>query len=253
MLGRTNTGGGGTFLNFKVVGNPQPASPKENTIWVNTDTPITGYAFSATEPADHMEGIVWISVGTSSHVAFSALKKHSVMVYPMSAKQHIGGAWVDKTAKSYQNGAWVDWMLNVISAIDEFVEIRESGTGGITVNDDISVTVTTTGTGNNNQGAVTYYSDNTFDLSQYKTLTFDLDNGTTEHIHVGFFSKRTSPYYWENVIATKQAENVGSHVVDLSNVNATGYFGIGLAGFRGPGASGGFGTQSATIANVRLL
>lgn len=45
-----NMTGGGTSLNFKVVGNPQPASPKENTIWVNTNTPISGYYFGNEEP-----------------------------------------------------------------------------------------------------------------------------------------------------------------------------------------------------------
>ena len=39
--------GGSNVLNFKVVGNPQPTNPKENTIWINTDTKITGYQFSA--------------------------------------------------------------------------------------------------------------------------------------------------------------------------------------------------------------
>lgn len=49
MLGRTNTGGAG--LNFKVVGGTtQPSSPKENTIWVNTDTPITSWDFSSEAP-----------------------------------------------------------------------------------------------------------------------------------------------------------------------------------------------------------
>lgn len=39
--------GGGNPLNFKVVGNPQPNNPKENTIWIDTDVPITGWQFSA--------------------------------------------------------------------------------------------------------------------------------------------------------------------------------------------------------------
>ena len=49
MLGRTNTGCG-TSLNFKVVGNPQPETAKENTIWFNTDVKITGWNFAATQP-----------------------------------------------------------------------------------------------------------------------------------------------------------------------------------------------------------
>ena len=53
-------GSGGTSLNFKVVGNPKPTSPKENTIWINTDVPITGYHFSATQPETMAEGMVHI-------------------------------------------------------------------------------------------------------------------------------------------------------------------------------------------------
>lgn len=43
-------GGGGTSLNFKVVGNPQPENPKVNTIWVNTDVRITGWLFAPENP-----------------------------------------------------------------------------------------------------------------------------------------------------------------------------------------------------------
>lgn len=43
--------GGGSSLNLHVVGGTaQPAEPKENTVWVNTNIDIHSYAFSATEP-----------------------------------------------------------------------------------------------------------------------------------------------------------------------------------------------------------
>ena len=43
---------GGAGLNFKVVGGTtQPASPKENTIWVNTNVTIHDYIFSTDEPS----------------------------------------------------------------------------------------------------------------------------------------------------------------------------------------------------------
>lgn len=111
MIGRTNAGGGsGGGLNFKVVGGTSaPASPKENTIWVNTDAEITSWAFSATEPEASAAGMVWISTGKTSTAPFNALKKNNITIYPISAKQYVGGAWVDKTAKIYQNGAWADW------------------------------------------------------------------------------------------------------------------------------------------------
>lgn len=111
MLGRTNTGGGGSGgLNFQVIGGTTaPSNPKENMIWVNTSTKITSYIFSATQPTGSA-GMVWISTGTSSTVEFNALKKNGIQVYPISAKQYIGGAWVDVEAKIYQGGSWVDWI-----------------------------------------------------------------------------------------------------------------------------------------------
>lgn len=102
-------GGGGGGLNFKVIGGTTaPSNPKENMIWVNTSTTITSYVFSATQPTGSA-GMVWISTGTSSTVAFNALKKNCIQVYPISAKQYVSGKWVDKTAKSYQGNKWVDW------------------------------------------------------------------------------------------------------------------------------------------------
>ena len=109
MIGRTNVGGG-AGLNFKVVGNPQPSNPVENTIWVDTDAQITSWVFSAGQPETAAEGMVWFSIGKSSTVAFNALKKNNITVYPLSAKQHISGEWVERTAKSYQGGQWVEWI-----------------------------------------------------------------------------------------------------------------------------------------------
>lgn len=109
MIGRTNTGGGGG-LNFRVIGGTSaPSSPKENTIWVNTATTITGWTFSATQPEKPAAGMVWISTGTSSTAEFNALKKNGIMVYPVSVKQYVGGVWAGKTAMTYQNGSWVEW------------------------------------------------------------------------------------------------------------------------------------------------
>lgn len=109
-----NLGGGGTSLNFDVKAYATEeallaATPKENTIGVITTTEITGWVFSATEPENPSEGMVWISTGSSSAVEFNALKKNGIQVYPLSAKQYVSGAWVDVTAMSYQGGEWVEW------------------------------------------------------------------------------------------------------------------------------------------------
>ena len=101
--------------NFKVVGGTiEPENPTENTIWVNTYTTITSYIFSATEPEEYAKGMVWISTGTSSSTEFNALKKNSIQVYPLFAKQYVSGAWVSKTAKCYQGGIWTTLISEIL-------------------------------------------------------------------------------------------------------------------------------------------
>ncbi len=101
---------GGASLNYSVVGGAaQPSSPKENMIWVNTSTAITSHVFSATQPTNPVAGMVWFNTGTTSTVAFNALKKNALWVYPTGCAQYVGGAWVVKKAKIYQGGAWAAW------------------------------------------------------------------------------------------------------------------------------------------------
>lgn len=123
-------GGGSGGLNFKVICNPQPSTAKENTIWIDTDT-ITSWIFSATEPSPAEPGMIWITIGTSSTVEFNALKKNGIQVYPISAKQYVGGAWAEVTAKSYQNGKWANWICYLLSNDN----LHEEVTGGWELSD----------------------------------------------------------------------------------------------------------------------
>jgi hypothetical protein len=121
--GAGGAGGAGAGLNFEVKAYATEVllradTPKENTIGVVTGTPITGWIFSATQPDAITEGLVWFLTGTDSAVEFNALKKNSVKVYPISAKQYVDGAWVDKTAKSYPGGEWVDWVTYLFNGGD---------------------------------------------------------------------------------------------------------------------------------------
>lgn len=112
--------GGSNPLNFKIVSYATEeellaATPKENTIGIVTTDTITSWIFSATEPTEPMEGMVWITTGATSPVAFNALKKHGIQVFPVFAKQYIGGTWVEKTEKSWQNGEWSEWAIPVFT------------------------------------------------------------------------------------------------------------------------------------------
>lgn len=116
-------GGGGSALNLSVVGNPKPASAKENTIWLNTDTPIPNWVFSPSEPRSAKTGTVWIIAGSTGNIFFNALKKNSIMVYPASAKQYVGGAWESVPAQIYQKGKWIDWEIFFYNAGDTFPSV----------------------------------------------------------------------------------------------------------------------------------
>lgn len=140
--GRKRGHSGGTSLNFKMVGNPQPTSAKENTIWLNTDTPINGYQFATEQPENAQPGEVWISIGTDSQVAFNALKKNTIMVYPLSAKQYVNGAWADVEANSWQDGKWVEWISFLydrgkigLGGIPSLIYTDNAERGKLTLND----------------------------------------------------------------------------------------------------------------------
>lgn len=103
-------------LNFRVLGGTdQPENPRENDIWVQTDTAISGWEISAVEPSG-AEGAVWISIGMESQVAFNAVKKNVLAVYPVWAKMYSGGSWEDVDAHLYRNGAWMRFS-EVITAV----------------------------------------------------------------------------------------------------------------------------------------
>lgn len=124
-----NMNGGGVNLNFKVVGNPQPGSAKENTIWVNTDVDITGRILSPIKPINPTEGMVWILTGDTSAASFEALRIGDYQfdtISPINAKQYVDGAWMNVIAKIYQGGAWIDIACYLYNLGNEY----ESITGG---------------------------------------------------------------------------------------------------------------------------
>ena len=177
--------GGGAPLNFKVVGGTTaPTAPKENTIWVNTNTAIASWFFSATEPESPAEGMVWISTGTSSTVEFNALKKNGIQVYPMSAKQYVSGAWVDKETKTYQSGAWVDWITYFYDKGEQFTELTggwgvEGRRAQVTFNSNHMLLELKSGY---NEETAAAYTNNKIDITGISTLYFYIDERTSDDI-----------------------------------------------------------------------
>lgn len=229
-------GGGGAPLNFKVVGGTStPASPKENTIWVNTSAEITSWVFSAAEPETPSAGMVWISVGTTSPTKFNALKKNNITVYPISAKQYVSGAWVDKSAKSYQGGAWVDWWNGELYKNgNEY----EGVTGGWSADSNSNGTVTFNAdniylAGRDGDTYTVAGTVNSIDLSKYTKLVI---KGTkiSEHYSGGCFEAGVASVRGKNYdIVFAKSPSTGDLLleIDISNVNS-GYIQVGV-GFDG--------------------
>lgn len=244
MIGRTNAGGM-NIINFKVVGNPQPANPKENTIWVNTDAKITGWYFSATQPENLAEGMVWFSTGSSSHIPFNSLKKNGLMAYPITAKQYINGALVYKEAKIYQVGSWVSfWDGYLYKSGNEYTEVtggwttvgkgwsdydgeRSPGSGTIT-RDSTSMTMTPTGA----PSPVIFYAQKKIDLAEHNKLTYygTLAGNNPAVWHKLMVWSDIGTYVHSNVAASNSLNGDGTATItfDISSLKGEYYIGFGF-------------------------
>lgn len=181
-LGPCEVAGGGG-LNFRLVGGlTQPADPAENVIWVETDTAITSYAFSATEPAEPAQGMVWVAMGTSSTAAFNALKKNILMVYPISTKQYVGSVWEDRNSKIFQGGSWVEWIVYLYkngtkntSLVGELktAAVSEDGSNtGLPIVTENTDNITIKMSSGGNTGGIAYF-EKKIDLTPFRKLVFD--------------------------------------------------------------------------------
>ena len=100
---------GGAGLNFSIVGGTtQPASPKENTIWINTDLEITGWAFDTESPNYLSTGGIWLKTAPNGNAKMNIVKKNTIFVSFLYAFQWNGTAFVSKEAKLYANGRWAE-------------------------------------------------------------------------------------------------------------------------------------------------
>lgn len=228
----------GVELNFEIIGGTSAPSvvPKENTIWVNTSAEITGYVLAAEQPADLTEGLVWIQTGASSGVAFNALKKNVLTVYPLQAMQVIGGSWQTVTAMSYQGGRWVSWWNGELytpgNTYDGWMEVEMAlnatnpQKGTLTVNagsQSVKITQNTA-----NAGKAYVYS-KPIDLSKYNTLAFE---GSLSAL-TGLAGPSASVNIWKE-LGTYQSDNLvaSAHYtaanknIPLDGINEECYIGV---------------------------
>lgn len=176
---------GGADLNFSVAAyaseNVRPATADENAIAVITNNTMTSWIIDVNEPDTPAEGMVHISVGTSSPYAFNALKENGVMLYPLKAMQYIGGAWSNVPAFIYQNGAWREWITYLYINGDECVSITGGWIGEgkkYSSASSVSAKTPTITRGEteisakiSSNGASVFYCQNKIDLTGYSAIT----------------------------------------------------------------------------------
>ena len=169
---------GGTALNFKVAGGTAaPADAGENTLWINTATAVTGWSISETAPETPAAGMVWICTGPSGTAAFNALRKNAIVICPVSARQYVSGAWVEKDAKIYQGGQWVDWTMYLYNKGAEYVDPSTGQgwnfSGTYTKNDDSIRVGTTTATAFSGYAESPFLNVSGFDTIEIHIITFN--------------------------------------------------------------------------------
>lgn len=222
---------GGAGLNFNVVGGEtQPTDPAENTIWVNTANEITAYIFSATEPAEPVEGMVWFPTGTASPVEFNALKKNAIQVYPLSAKQMVGGALVDVETKSYQGGEWNTWGVYLFNYGKQDYKWQARGwrqenasnqtakAPTVTTNDDGSVTIIWKTSSSSTYAAGVYELVEDFDFTEFRTLIVECDADSSTAIRI---LNRSASYWGTSSVLSGSTGTNGVATIDISAVNGS--------------------------------
>ena len=236
MIGPTNARGGGGGLNLKVVGGTtQPANKRENTIWVNTTTTITGYALSPTQPETGTEGLVWLKTADTG-VEINVGRKNAVLLHLADGKLYTGGAWANIEGWVYAGASWTQFAWARLYLFKDGVDNTEL-TGGWT-NNGWKYNSSPVGTVSIADGQINFnpVSDgyrgggtgNAINLNGFKSLSAVMTySNTSSFAYFGISkSKNSSPKYWVAGIQKSGAENDFTVSIDLNNPGSC-YIGFG--------------------------
>lgn len=230
----------GAELNFEIVGGTAPPNnPKENTLWVNTDTDITDWAFSATDPTG-TEGMAWFITGTNALTPFNALKNNRITVYPLKCAQYISGTWVIKEAKMYLSGSWTDFWNGMLYEIGDEYELitggflksyeNNIGTRTFTKNSDsfyLKSAGTTSGGAN-----FTVSTAKKINLSGFSTLFARIKhtNSKSTKFHLGVDTVNNIQTYHATCTFSQESDFEGIVSMDISSLSGEYFVLLGMSG-----------------------
>lgn len=102
--------------NFNIVGGTtKPTIQTDNTIWINTEYSITGYAISEEQPSEAYDGMIWIKTGTTDVYKFSVFEHNTLIACPSTAFQYRNERWTSVTAIRYNaDGSYDRWGDGII-------------------------------------------------------------------------------------------------------------------------------------------
>lgn len=159
------TGGGGSGVRV-VIKAEAPANPRENTVWVKSDTAGKKYVFAEAEPESAEEGMLWLSVTGKGIIT--------------AASVYSGGKWVLVDAYMFIGGKWVpiasSWDGTLLSGSNQYTAI--TGGWGRNANN----------AGSDNNGWA-MYAKNAIDVSGFSKLNIKANFPDCAFYRVGLVSK----------------------------------------------------------------
>lgn len=256
--GSGNIGGGGTGLNFSVKqyanADNLPPSASENTIAIITSATITSWIFDTAAPADPANGMVWITVGNSSPVAFNALKKNGIRLYPITAKQYIAGSWERVEAVTYINGTWTEWATELILAGFN-TKIMDDATCTLPTESSPFLDISATYVSSTKQGRCIAETESAHDLTDANKVVFIVDNatflGNRTYVLQFYVASETQTDDWSMTYAKSVdvSQNLvnASIEIDVSDLSGYHFIGLYVRGSYSP-----TGTQSCKVSSLRI-
>lgn len=239
MIGKTNAGSGGGIELYIVGGTTRPASPRENTIWLETSDAITGWEVGCNRPASASEGNVFISVDGATSATDLEIsgntgkaRKQVVKISPSYGSQYINGAWVSKPMKTYVNGVWVD---SVVMLYDRGTYSPQFATGW-SAGEQTTYVGVQTGAG----GRSASVSNGSYDLTQIRTVQIEY---SAQRNLSGGAAACTLIIYGQDGSTELRAVSVDSSGglavsnIDVTDINQVARFGIVAQAWAGSGGA----------------
>ena len=206
-------------------------------VYGNTSATLTNIRITEKDCAFD-PGAIWIQTGTSSPAEFDALKKNSIMVYPISAKQYVGGAWVDKTMKIYQGGTWIG-MYQYIIRDGVLLEPFDTGFGGITYSNTCNKTIVTQKDGyveikGSASGAGFTRTSNALDFTNATALVVEFVSASSwshENATMAVWNNKTTKSYESRIAyANMKSSGLTGLTLDVSGITGLHYAGFETVG-----------------------